>query len=484
MRAGAPDKVVFEACGSCLPALASNPVLRRALRRDRAAAPLRARVGGGARGAAAGARGARLAGAGRDRTNPARARGRGPLRRLLGGGRAGGRAQAMKNVRVLHLAKVAGISGSEAHLLSLLPSLVERGWDVRFLMLHEHEPGAWDFARELESRGVTLDAIPLGADVDPAAFLRLCAYLARHGRRSCTRTSSTATSTASSPARHARPGSREHEARLQRVPRGARLRARRSLDRRALAHLHVAISRGLARYLKETEGFAEETFEIVHYGIRPQPDARPYDGDVPRLLCVGRLIPIKGHLVLLRAFRDARAELPELELEIAGRGPLEPALRALRARARHRRRGALSRPGESDPDGDRADGDQRRPLARRGLRDGRARGDGARPARDRGRDRRPRRARRGRPHGIARRTGRSRAARAGDRRACLEPGARAARWARPAGSGPSTASSRIAAPTGPSCSTAPRSRPSTPPQRRRRGLAPTQAVSVGGTSGV
>jgi glycosyltransferase involved in cell wall biosynthesis len=32
--------------------------------------------------------------------------------------------------------------------------------------------------------------------------------------------------------------------------------------------------------------------------------------------------------VLLRAFRDARAEIPELELEIAGRGPLEPALRA------------------------------------------------------------------------------------------------------------------------------------------------------------
>jgi hypothetical protein len=37
---------------------------------------------------------------------------------------------------VLHLQKVAGISGSEAHLLSLLPRLRERGWDVRMLMLH------------------------------------------------------------------------------------------------------------------------------------------------------------------------------------------------------------------------------------------------------------------------------------------------------------------------------------------------------------
>jgi glycosyltransferase involved in cell wall biosynthesis len=44
---------------------------------------------------------------------------------------------------------------------------------------------------------------------------------------------------------------------------------------------------------------------------------------------VGRLIPIKGHIVLLRAFAAARRELPDLQLDVAGRGPLEPALRAL-----------------------------------------------------------------------------------------------------------------------------------------------------------
>ncbi|MDX6514116.1 MAG: hypothetical protein QOE36_3620, partial [Gaiellaceae bacterium] len=80
---------------------------------------------------------------------------------------------------VIHMQKVAGISGSEAHLLSLLPALRERGWDARMLMLHEHEQGAWDFARELEARGVPLDTIPLAADVDPVAFLRLTSYLAR-----------------------------------------------------------------------------------------------------------------------------------------------------------------------------------------------------------------------------------------------------------------------------------------------------------------
>src|SRR5206468_12255395 len=86
---------------------------------------------------------------------------------------------AMSRATVLHLQKVAGISGSEAHLLSLLPRLRERGWDVRLLMLHEHEPGAWDFARALRARGVPLDAIPLAADVDPLAFLRLVSHVVR-----------------------------------------------------------------------------------------------------------------------------------------------------------------------------------------------------------------------------------------------------------------------------------------------------------------
>src|SRR5256885_15819716 len=83
----------------------------------------------------------------------------------------------MRACTVLHLQKVAGISGSEAHLLSLLPRLRERGWDVRMLMLHENEQGAWDFAGALRARGVPLDAIPIRADFDPLVFLRIVAYL-------------------------------------------------------------------------------------------------------------------------------------------------------------------------------------------------------------------------------------------------------------------------------------------------------------------
>lgn len=230
---------------------------------------------------------------------------------------------------VLHLQKVAGISGSEAHLLSLLPRLRERGWDVRFLMLHEHEPGAWDFARALTARGVPLAAIPLGADVDPAAFLRLVGHLARARPRilhthlvHADAYGQLAGTVARVPVRI----STKHGFNEFREGRAFALGDRAVAS---LAHEHIAISRGLARYLSEIEGFDEESFRIVHYGIAPDGAARPYAGTIPRLLCVGRLIPIKGHIVLLRAFAQAREEIPGLELEIAGRGPLEPALRAL-----------------------------------------------------------------------------------------------------------------------------------------------------------
>jgi glycosyltransferase involved in cell wall biosynthesis len=232
-------------------------------------------------------------------------------------------------MRVLHLQKVAGISGSEAHLLSLLPQLKERGWDIRFLMLHEHEPGAWDFARELRARGIPLDAIPLAADVDPVAFFRIAGYLARtrptilHTHLVHADVYGQLTGALSGvPVRV----STKHGFNEFRENRGFALGDRAIAS---LAHMHIAISRGLARYLEEVEGFDGASFQVVHYGIEPNGEPRSYSGDVPRLLCVGRLIPIKGHIVLLRAFAQARDRVPSLQLDIAGRGPLEPALRAL-----------------------------------------------------------------------------------------------------------------------------------------------------------
>ncbi len=228
---------------------------------------------------------------------------------------------------VLHVQKVAGISGSEAHLLSLLPDLKARGWDVRFLMLHENEPGAWEFARELEAGRVPVDAIPMRGDVDPAAFGRVLKYLVAH-RPAILHThlvhadtyGQTAGALANVPVRlSTKHGFNEF--------REGRVFALGDRTIGALAHRQIAISRGLARYLAETEGFAEPGFEIVHYGIAAGREPAPYAGEAPRFLCVGRLIPIKGHVVLLRAFRRVLDARPDARLDIAGRGVLEHGLK-------------------------------------------------------------------------------------------------------------------------------------------------------------
>ncbi|MDQ3424966.1 MAG: glycosyltransferase, partial [Actinomycetota bacterium] len=230
--------------------------------------------------------------------------------------------------QVLHVQKVAGISGSEAHLLQLLPALRERGWDVEFLMLHEDEPGAWEFARELRARGVPLDDVRLRADVDPIAYAEVAALLARRRPRilhthlvHADVYGQIAGAMARTPLRL----STKHGFNWFREGRFFGLADRAVAS---LAHVHIAISQGLARYLAEMEGFDESGFEIVHYGIAARNSVTPYAGSEPHLLCVGRLIPVKGHLVLLRALMQARTRVSDLVLDIAGSGPLEPALRA------------------------------------------------------------------------------------------------------------------------------------------------------------
>ena len=232
--------------------------------------------------------------------------------------------------RVLHVQKVTSVHGSETHLLSLLPLLRARGWDARMLVLDEGEEGAADFVRRLEALEVPVRRLRMRLDADPVAFARLLGVI-RAARPEIVHT-------------HLFHGDvyGQAAAAALRVPVRAstkhgfdEFRANRAValaDRAAarLAHVHVAISRGLAEYLAETEGFDADAFDVVHYGIALGPEPPPPPAE-PRLLCIGRLIPIKGHDTLLRAFARARGHVPGLTLDLAGEGALEEGLRALAA---------------------------------------------------------------------------------------------------------------------------------------------------------
>lgn len=231
-------------------------------------------------------------------------------------------------MKVLHVVKASGISGAENHLLLLLPDLRRRGWDASLVLLHEGEPGARELAERLRGEDVPVAKIRLRFAADPTALVRLVRAM-RAARPTIVHThlvhadflGLTAATTARVPFRV----STKHGFNAFRAGRAFAV-ADRSVAR--LAHAHIAISHGLAGYLAETEGFGENVFTVVHYGIEPGPEPQPYGAEPGRLVCVGRLIPIKGHEVLLRAFADARAQLPDLRLDLAGAGPLEPDLRA------------------------------------------------------------------------------------------------------------------------------------------------------------
>ncbi len=228
---------------------------------------------------------------------------------------------------VLHIGKVSGISGSETHLLLLLPQLRQRGWDVRFLLLHEGEPGAEEFAARLGDAGVPVASVRLPRTADPLAFRRVL-QVVREQRPLILHTHLVHADfyglTAGRLARVPLLASTKHGFNPFRTSRVFAF-ADRSLGR--LVDLHIAISGGLARYLAETEGLPEESFEIVHYGIVAglAPSPAP---DRPRVAVVGRLVPIKGHDVLLDAVAEAARRLPGLEVEVAGAGPLDEELRA------------------------------------------------------------------------------------------------------------------------------------------------------------
>ena len=70
-------------------------------------------------------------------------------------------------MKVLHLHKLTGVSGSEGHLLALLPALRERGVDAHFLGLDVPGTDAKRFYEELDGLGVPHRSVRCGLDVSP-----------------------------------------------------------------------------------------------------------------------------------------------------------------------------------------------------------------------------------------------------------------------------------------------------------------------------
>ncbi len=237
-------------------------------------------------------------------------------------------------MKVLHVHKLTGVSGSEGHLLALLPALRQRGIDASFLGLDVPGSDAARFHERLDELGVPHRSVRCGLDVSP----RLARDVVRAVRAESPDLLHTHLvhadvygSIAAAVTRTPFVSTRHNDDRyllgpFRYVDRGFARRARRI----------VAISDAVRLFL-ERAGHDRAKLTTIHYGLddlpaapsSPTPEEAGIPADAPLALAVGRLIEQKDHPTLLRAFARVREQHPRARLAILGGGPLEQETRAL-----------------------------------------------------------------------------------------------------------------------------------------------------------
>lgn len=255
-------------------------------------------------------------------------------------------------MKVLHVHKLTGVSGSEGHLLALLPALRALGIDARFLGLDVPGSDAPRFYATLDELGVPHQSVRCGPDVS-IRMARDVVRAVKTQRPDLLHTHLVHADVYGALA-----------ARRLRVP---LVSTRHNDDRYLLGPFRyvdrgfargasrlIAISDAVRRFL-EAAGHDPRKLVTIRYGLdelpaapsEPTPAAAGIPPGVPLALAVGRLIEQKDHATLLRAFALVRERQPEARLAILGSGPLEGA-----TRARARELGvedAVSLPGRTSP---------------------------------------------------------------------------------------------------------------------------------------
>ncbi len=231
-------------------------------------------------------------------------------------------------MRVVHLHRIRGISGSERHLLTLLPALAARGVEPVFLGLDDPASEPEPFYRVLEAERVRLRS---PRDLDPALAWRVRREL-RRLRPDVVHTHLVHADVYGVLGAGGTPlvSTKHNDDRFRLGP--YRL-VERAITRRA--GRVIAITDALRRFLVDGVGLPERKVEVVHYGLDDLPPAWGDAGDVPLpagarvLLCVGRLADQKGVDVAVRAVAHVRERVPEAVLVVLGEGPERARLEAL-----------------------------------------------------------------------------------------------------------------------------------------------------------
>lgn len=227
-------------------------------------------------------------------------------------------------MKVVHAHRIAGIGGSERHLLTLLPALAERGVQVAFAGLDL--PGADPFYEELERSGV-----PFTRAGSAVRFMRDL----RRWRSDIVHTHLVhADVYGAFAAGRATLVSTKHNDDPFRSGKGRYLE--RLLTRRAA--LVLCITEALARFNRDVVGLPAKKLRTVHYGLDSPPEPWGPPGgpelspETPVLVAVCRLVRQKGVDVAVEALSLVRERHPAAHLVVLGEGPLRCELTELAAR--------------------------------------------------------------------------------------------------------------------------------------------------------
>jgi glycosyltransferase involved in cell wall biosynthesis len=224
-------------------------------------------------------------------------------------------------MRVAHVHRIAGVGGSERHLLALLPALRERGVEACFIGL-DAGPGADAFYGELDHGGVAYERLQ-GAATDPRLPFRIARAARRLGAEALHTHLVHADAHGAAAASLLRVPLFSTKHNDDRFRTGAFRHVDRLLARRASGV--IAISEALRRFSVDRVGLPAEKVEVVRYGLDAPPPAwgtnPPIDlpENAPLLLAMTRLVPQKGLDVAVEAL--ARLQNERAMLVVAGEGP-------------------------------------------------------------------------------------------------------------------------------------------------------------------
>jgi glycosyltransferase involved in cell wall biosynthesis len=237
-------------------------------------------------------------------------------------------------VKICHIFKITGVSGSENHLLTLASHLDRSRYRLTFCLLVERGPDLSAYVAALEAVGVEVVRFPIRADLDPLLLWRLMRFLRTvrpdivhthliHGDLYGTLAARLTDVPVVVSTKH-----NDDAFRRNRFYAWLSRRATRWQDR------IITISDHLARFSVEVEKLDADKITRIHYGldgaafracVQDVASVRAefrIPADAPLVGVVARLDSQKGHIYLLRAWVQVTAALPEARLLVVGDGPL------------------------------------------------------------------------------------------------------------------------------------------------------------------